>query len=223
MRVASCVAESSGGPDELLQLASGVDASPTVNPMPPRTRHRRPERIAWVCMRADSTATMTGMANVRRLSAWSSSPVAWAGTFVVLAACVPSSDAEPPRFAPPSRPTATADDGWTDPRGDAPSERAEVQTGLATWYGAAFAGRRTANGERFDPARLTAAHRTLPFGTVVDVTRVDTRATVRVRITDRGPFGHEDRIIDLSRAAAERIGLVRTGVARVELHVVGAQ
>ena len=64
------------------------------------------------------------------------------------------------------------------------------------------------------------AHRTLPFGTWVDVTRVDTGATVRVRITDRGPFGHADRIIDLSRGAADRVGLVRAGVTKVELRVV---
>ena len=105
---------------------------------------------------------------------------------------------------------------------EAPPPRAEVQVGFATWYGARFAGRKTANGERFDPLRLTAAHRTLPFGTLVEVTRVDTGQTVRVRITDRGPFGHEDRIIDLSRGAAERIDLVKSGVARVELRVVDA-
>jgi rare lipoprotein A len=98
--------------------------------------------------------------------------------------------------------------------------RAEVQEGNATWYGAALAGRMTASGERFDPSQLTAAHRTLPFGTWVEVTRVDTGQSVRVRITDRGPFGHEDRIIDLSRAAAEVIDLVRKGVTRVQVRVV---
>lgn len=98
--------------------------------------------------------------------------------------------------------------------------RAEVQEGNATWYGAALAGRKTASGERFDPSQLTAAHRTLPFGTWVEVTRVDTGQSVRVRITDRGPFGHEDRIIDLSRAAAEVIDLVRKGVTRVQVRVV---
>lgn len=104
----------------------------------------------------------------------------------------------------------------------APPSRVDVQVGYATWYGAAFAGRRTASGEPFNPLALTAAHRTLPFGTVVEVTRVDTGAQVRVRITDRGPFGHEDRIIDLSRGAAERIDLVRSGVTRVQLRVVDA-
>jgi rare lipoprotein A len=99
--------------------------------------------------------------------------------------------------------------------------RAEVQVGYATWYGAALAGHRTASGERFDPSRMTAAHRTLPLGTWVEVTRVETGRRIRVRINDRGPFGHAERIIDLSRAAAKELGTLRTGVARVEVRVVG--
>lgn len=105
---------------------------------------------------------------------------------------------------------------------EAPPPREEVQVGFATWYGAAFAGRRTASGEPFNPLAMTAAHRTLPFGTWVEVTRMDTGASVRVRITDRGPFGHDDRIIDLSRAAAERLDLVKAGLTRVQLRVVDA-
>jgi rare lipoprotein A len=95
-----------------------------------------------------------------------------------------------------------------------------VQVGFATWYGGRLAGHKTANGERFDPSQMTAAHRTLPFGTWVEVRRVGTGEMVRVRINDRGPFGHEDRVIDLSRGAAERIGLVRSGLAKVEVRVV---
>jgi rare lipoprotein A len=101
-----------------------------------------------------------------------------------------------------------------------PSPREQIWVGYATWYGARLAGRRTASGERFDPNKLTAAHRTLPFGTWLEVTRADTRESVRVRVTDRGPFGHEDRIIDLSAAAAKRIGMLKTGVAKVELRIV---
>jgi rare lipoprotein A len=101
-----------------------------------------------------------------------------------------------------------------------PPPREEVQVGFATWYGGRFAGRRTASGERFDPSQMTAAHRTLPFGTWVEVRRVGSGEAVRVRINDRGPFGHEDRIIDLARGAAEKIGLVKTGLAKVELRVV---
>ena len=100
--------------------------------------------------------------------------------------------------------------------------QAEVQDGNASWYGAAFAGRKTASGEPFNPLALTAAHRTLPFGTWVEVTRVDTGASVRVRITDRGPYApaSRHRIIDVSRGAAERIDLVRSGVTQVEVRVV---
>ncbi|MGA7119635.1 MAG: septal ring lytic transglycosylase RlpA family protein [Polyangiaceae bacterium] len=98
--------------------------------------------------------------------------------------------------------------------------RGEVQVGYATWYGARLAGRRTASGDRFDPNELTAAHRFLPFGTWLEVKRVDTGASVRVRVTDRGPFGHEERIIDLSRAAAQRIGMLHSGVTKVELRIV---
>jgi rare lipoprotein A len=101
-----------------------------------------------------------------------------------------------------------------------PAPRQDVQVGYATWYGARFAGRMTANGERFDPNQMTAAHRTLPFGTWVEVRRTDTGEFVRVRITDRGPFGHEERIIDLSRSAAQKLGMLKTGVARVEVRIV---
>ncbi len=98
--------------------------------------------------------------------------------------------------------------------------RAEGQIGYATWYGRRLAGRRTASGEPFDPRGMTAAHRTLPFGTWVEVTRRDTGQRVRVRVTDRGPFGHAERIIDLSEAAAREIGMLRSGVAEVEVRVV---
>jgi rare lipoprotein A len=101
-----------------------------------------------------------------------------------------------------------------------PAPREDLQVGYATWYGARFAGRRTANGERFDPNAMTAAHRTLPFGTWVEVRRVDTGESVRVRITDRGPWGHEDRIIDLSRAAARALRIVHEGLTKVSLRVV---
>jgi rare lipoprotein A len=103
-----------------------------------------------------------------------------------------------------------------------PAPRAEAQVGYATWYGDALAGHHTANGERFDPTKMTAASRTLPFDTWVDVTSLDTGKSVRVRITDRGPFGHADRIIDLSREAARRLGTAKMGVFRVKLVIVPA-
>jgi rare lipoprotein A len=87
-------------------------------------------------------------------------------------------------------------------------------SGIASWYGAKFAGSRTASGERFDPGEYTAAHRTLPFGSRVKVSRGD--KSVIVRINDRGPF-HGNRVIDLSRAAAADLGLVSAGRGQVEL------
>ncbi|HEX7664731.1 MAG TPA: septal ring lytic transglycosylase RlpA family protein [Polyangiaceae bacterium] len=95
-----------------------------------------------------------------------------------------------------------------------------IQTGYASWYGKALAGHKTASGERFDPSAMTAAHRKLKLGTWVEVRRVDTGSTVRVRINDRGPWGDDKRIIDLSRAAADKLGIVRDGLAKVELRIV---
>lgn len=95
-----------------------------------------------------------------------------------------------------------------------------LERGVASWYGPGFDGRMTASGERYDMHALTAAHRTLPFGTIVEVTREDGRS-VRVRINDRGPFGKSSRIIDLSRAAAAQLGMLRDGVVRVTVRVIG--
>lgn len=92
-------------------------------------------------------------------------------------------------------------------------------TGVASYYGRRFHGRRTANGERFDMAAMTAAHKTLPFGTKVRVTNPRNGRSVIVRINDRGPYAR-GRTIDLSRAAAEEIGIIRSGHGRVELEVV---
>ena len=102
---------------------------------------------------------------------------------------------------------------------------AEVHTGehelqgLASWYAGKFQGRLTANGEVFDTNLLTAAHKTLPFGTVVRVTHLGNGRSIEVRINDRGPFV-EGRVIDLSRAAAEAIGMTGEGIAPVELTIV---
>lgn len=97
--------------------------------------------------------------------------------------------------------------------------RTSVVSGNASWYGPGFAGRHTANGEIFDPAQLTAAHRTLPFNTRVRVTHVATGQSVIVRINDRGPF-KDNRIIDLSRAAADAIGLTSSGVGQVQMEIL---
>jgi rare lipoprotein A len=93
---------------------------------------------------------------------------------------------------------------------------AKTATGWASYY---KSGKRTANGERFDPMGLTAAHRTLPFGTKVLVTNLKNGKTVVVRINDRGPF-IKGRVIDLSLGAARVVGLNRSGVAKVKFEVL---
>lgn len=96
-----------------------------------------------------------------------------------------------------------------------------VETGLASWYGPPYHNRRGANGEIYDQNALTAAHRTLPMNSVVRVTNESTRHAVVVRITDRGPFV-EDRVIDLSLAAAKAVDVWRPGTATVKIEVLSA-
>jgi rare lipoprotein A len=93
--------------------------------------------------------------------------------------------------------------------------------GLATYYSDSLAGNSTASGEPYDPDRLTAAHRSLPFGTRVRVRRADTRSPpVCVTVNDRGPFSGKNRIIDLSRRGAEALLIIRLGVAPVQVDVL---
>lgn len=93
------------------------------------------------------------------------------------------------------------------------------EVGQASWYGRPHHGQRTASGEVFDMNGLTAAHRTLPFGTRVRVTSFDNGRSVEVRINDRGPFAR-GRVIDLSYAAAQQLGAVRAGIFRVGVTVI---
>ncbi len=94
-----------------------------------------------------------------------------------------------------------------------------TERGMASWYGPGFDGRRTASGETFDMNALTAAHRRLPFGTVVRVTNRDNGRRVEVRVNDRGPFAR-GRILDVSYGAAESLGMIGPGTARVEIEVI---
>lgn len=91
--------------------------------------------------------------------------------------------------------------------------------GVASWYGPGFHGRTTANGEKFNQNEMTAAHRTLPFGTRLRVTNEDTGKSVVVRVNDRGPFSG-NRVLDLSKGAAEQIGLISKGVGQVDIEVL---
>ncbi|GAB4129096.1 MAG: hypothetical protein OHK0045_10570 [Raineya sp.] len=95
-----------------------------------------------------------------------------------------------------------------------------AQTGMASYYAGKFNGRKTANGEIYDSKKLTAAHRTLKFGSMVKVTNLKNNKSVVVRINDRGPFAHS-RIIDLSQVAAQEIDMLKTGTAKVKLELVG--
>jgi rare lipoprotein A len=95
-----------------------------------------------------------------------------------------------------------------------------VLSGQASYYSDSLAGNHTANGERYDPGRMTAASRDLPFGSVVRVVRRDTGGQVLVRVNDRGPFGSKHRILDLSRAAARKLNMLGRGVAEVRAEVL---
>ena len=121
-----------------------------------------------------------------------------------------------PQPAPPE--TATTEPTPTAPRKGKPIY---VETGLASWYGPPYNHHRGANGEIYDQNAMTAAHRTLPMNSVVRVTNLSTGHVVMVRITDRGPFV-EDRIVDLSLAAAKAVDIWRPGTAEVKLEVLSA-
>lgn len=97
-----------------------------------------------------------------------------------------------------------------------------VERGIASWYGPGFHGNKTANGERYDMHKLTAAHRTLPLGSIVVVKSATTGRHVTVRINDRGPFAR-GRILDLSLAGAQALGMTGNGTDQIELRVVGYQ
>jgi rare lipoprotein A len=104
---------------------------------------------------------------------------------------------------------------WYYPRED----YAYDETGIASWYGPGFHGRLTANGELYDQDSMTAAHRTLPMPSLVQVTNLENGRSVRVRVNDRGPYAH-GRIIDLSKRAAELLGFVNQGTAKVRVQIL---
>jgi rare lipoprotein A len=97
----------------------------------------------------------------------------------------------------------------------------ELERGQASWYGLRFHGRRTASGDRYDQRALTAAHKTLPFGTMVRVRSLVNGKEIEVRINDRGPFVR-GRVVDVSLAAAEALGMMAQGVNQVSLHVAAS-
>lgn len=114
--------------------------------------------------------------------------------------------------------TGSADSGTDSNPAEMGEPTRELERGLASWYGPGFQGRRTASGERFDMHGMTAAHKTLAFGTRVRVRSLVTGKEVEVRVNDRGPYAR-GRVIDLSRAAAKALGLLELGVKNVLLLV----
>jgi len=102
------------------------------------------------------------------------------------------------------------------------SARGFVEKGVASWYGTKFHGRRTSSGEPYDMYLMTAAHKTLPLPSYVEVTNLNNGRSAVVRVNDRGPF-HENRIIDLSYAAAKKLGIVANGTGLVEIRTVGPE
>lgn len=177
------------------QRARLVHPAP-LHPAPRRGARRWPRRLAWI-------------------------PVALA--------CTPAPPAAVPTSAPPASPPAALDSSGSPlatPAASEPEDRwaqaapLETLRGRASYYADSLAGNSTASGEPYDPAALTAAHRTLPFGTVVRVRSLASSRSVVVRINDRGPFGDRRRIIDLSRAAATELEMLRAGVIEVEVDVL---
>jgi rare lipoprotein A len=102
----------------------------------------------------------------------------------------------------------------------APPAAGQLIEGKASYYSDRLAGRSTASGEPYDPKKLTAAHLTLRLGTRIKVTRVDTGASVVVKVNDRGPYGDRGRVVDLSRRAAEKLDMVRAGVVTVRVEIL---
>lgn len=106
------------------------------------------------------------------------------------------------------------------PKGESQLDVGMKERGIASWYGEQFHGKQAANGEIFDMGALTAAHRTLPLGSMIRVTNLTNGKHVRVRINDRGPYVN-GRILDLSLAAADRLGMVHGGLSVIQLEVIG--
>jgi rare lipoprotein A len=160
-------------------------------------------RLALLALSGSFALVSIGCAHKRQVTATAPAPAA------------PPSAAPP---ATPAQPSAPAHHPKTPPP---PAPVGYSEQGSASWYGKPFDGRRASNGEIYDMYKLTAAHRTLPFETMVRVTNLNNGKSTVVRITDRGPFV-EGRIIDLSLAAAREIESVGPGVVPVRLEVVGA-
>jgi rare lipoprotein A len=131
----------------------------------------------------------------------------------------PDSQTDSVNTGPPAKAETTAQSDEDVLRIPADAKPISVETGLASWYGAPYHNRRGSNGEIYNMHAMTAAHRTLPLGSIVRVTNVKTGHSALVRITDRGPFV-EGRVLDLSQAAAKKIDVLQAGIASVRIEVL---
>ncbi len=150
------------------------------------------------------------------------SSVALAAGVLAISTRAVQADARLPRpatTAPPAVPVVSATPALLAPQKPLETETTHALHGYASWYGGVFNGRRTASGERFDMYAMTACHPTLPFGSVVRVVNRNNGRSVVVRITDRG-YLYEGRILDLSYGAAEKLAMIKPGIAPVELQVI---
>ncbi|MET0343067.1 MAG: septal ring lytic transglycosylase RlpA family protein [Polyangiales bacterium] len=152
-------------------------------------------------------------------SARSARSARWLAPVVLVAACCGESSRHggtTPLREPDAHDVrdARVEAGAPDANVDPPKGR--TLRGEASFYADFFNGRQTASGERYDPRKLTAANRTLPLGTRVQITRLDTGRSVIVRVNDRGPFGKRRRIFDLSKAAARQLDMLHVGKAEIE-------
>ena len=170
-----------------------------------------------VSARSLQTALVAGLLGILPLAASSAATPDAASTPLEPATSAAMIELVP--LAPTTEVTAPAPVVSEEPAAPSAPQETQIGRGSASYYAAKFHGRRTASGEMFDNRAMTAAHRTLPFGSLVRVTNPANGASVVVRITDRGPFTR-GRMIDVSRAAAEELGLIARGHAPVELSLI---
>ncbi len=160
-------------------------------------------------------------AKLRRVHLLGAGMVATMALTAALVVARPGPDAEAPTAEPAAGPMAASVAAAAPVAGvtlaNVPN-RAVVESGVASWYGAELAGELTASGEPFDPEAMTAAHPELPFGTTVTVVNLENGRAVEVVINDRGPFT-DDRIIDVSQAAARKLGFKDDGTAEVQIEI----
>ena len=172
-----------------------------VKPEPCNTSSKTSLRV-WLLAGASSVALTVGVVAVTTRTVHADAPLS-----------------RPAATAPLAVPVVSATPAILAPHQPVESATAHALHGLASWYGGKFNGRHTASGERYDMNAMTACHPTLPFGTLVRVVNRKNRRSVVVRITDRG-YLYSGRILDLSYGAAQKLEMIKPGLAQVDLEVL---